>query len=146
MARNLDILREGVAAAEEFFVVKHGDKFRWRPPVAGSVAFPALRPHVWEALQSSDSLSFLSSSDSSDSLSNSSSPLSSSLAELFCDHLQERADLMLMPSTVFAHAHGDGSVLGDGTTKTDARCRVSFGRRNTAALLGDLDDFLRRGG
>lgn len=105
--RNMGIVREGLAAAEDFFSRKHSDKFSWRRPIAGSVAFPGLKPRAWERL--------------SPSLSG---------ADRFCAHLREHADLMLMPSTVFAH--GDGHV------------RVSHGRRNTAELLRDLDEYLLR--
>jgi aspartate/methionine/tyrosine aminotransferase len=42
LARNLDIIRTNLAAAERFFGA-HADLFTWLPPRAGSVAFPRLR-------------------------------------------------------------------------------------------------------
>ena len=68
--RNMGIVREGLAAAEDFFSRKHSDKFSWRRPIAGSVAFPGLKPRAWERL--------------SPSLSG---------ADRFCAHLREHADL-----------------------------------------------------
>ena len=105
----MGIVRDGLAAAGDFFTRKHPDKFSWRRPIAGSIAFPALKPRAWERLSPS---------------------VMPGGAERFCAHLQEHAGLMLMPSTVFAH--GDGHV------------RVSHGRRNTAELLRDLDEYLLR--
>ena len=37
--RNLEIVRGNLAAAGQFFA-RHPDRFTWRPPLAGSVAFP----------------------------------------------------------------------------------------------------------
>lgn len=42
LARNLGIIQENLAACEAF-CARHGDRFAWLPPRAGSVAFPALR-------------------------------------------------------------------------------------------------------
>jgi aspartate/methionine/tyrosine aminotransferase len=40
LARNLEIIRANLELAEAFFA-RHADLFRWLPPQAGSVAFPA---------------------------------------------------------------------------------------------------------
>ncbi len=42
LARNLSIIRANLAAFSAF-CDRHGDRFTWLPPRAGSVAFPALR-------------------------------------------------------------------------------------------------------
>jgi aspartate/methionine/tyrosine aminotransferase len=39
ISRNLEIIQDNLSAAEGFFA-RTGELFRWRPPLAGSVAFP----------------------------------------------------------------------------------------------------------
>jgi aspartate/methionine/tyrosine aminotransferase len=45
LARNLDIIRANLVAAEQFCAAQ-ADLFTWLPPRAGSVAFPQLRPDL----------------------------------------------------------------------------------------------------
>ena len=117
--RNLTIVKEGLVAARRFFTETHPESFVWIPPRAGPVAFPQLRVGVGVGAGVGGAGEGEGATGGGDE-----GVVGGGMgggAERYCRYLDERARLMVLPSTVFAHG--------------DASLRVSFGRRNTAALF-----------
>eukprot|EP00729_Bicosta_minor_P008521 gene8521-11681_t len=70
------------------------------------------------------------------------SPTRAVCSQEYCNRLEDAANLMVIPSKIFedgVHAPSSSS------SSTDANFRVSFGRKNTAALFAAWDDAIANG-
>ena len=121
--RNLTIVKEGLVAARRFFTETHPESFVWIPPRAGPVAFPQLR--VGAGCGAGEGRRVGGAAEGEGAMGGGDEGVAGGGmgggAERYCRYLDEKARLMVLPSTVFKHG--------------DASLRVSFGRRNTAALF-----------
>ena len=120
LERSRSIIADGKTAAEDFFVRKHPDRFLWTPPRAGPIAYPSLLPAPGSPC----------------------SPTRAVCSQEYCNRLEDAANLMVIPSKIFedgVHAPSSSS------SSTDANFRVSFGRKNTAALFAAWDDAIANG-
>ncbi len=92
--RNVNIIRSNMLLLDRFFA-RYPDRFRWTPPTAGPIAFPAIR---------------------------------NGDIEDFCRTLAGRANVLLLPGTVYGESGG--------------HFRLGFGRANMPEALARFEGFL----
>ncbi|GLC72796.1 hypothetical protein PLESTF_001294000 [Pleodorina starrii] len=113
LRRNMDILRANLTAVEAF-MSEFEHVFKYRPPAAGSVAFPRLAaPSEDGGVGSGDG--------------------GAGGVEAFCERLVNGCGVLLLPGTVYDH--GPSSARG--------HFRIGLGRRDLPECLEKLRGYLR---